>query len=208
VSALARQTWIDRHVDIMVEELAGLGLTARREPMADLLRDRIRSIAAQLGVSEQTSRGYLTTDLVRQLAKGMAVQLADEHPGADLHELPRTVPLDRIGLGRLLRGLATSARILAAGDEHDRGDECLGLLFDVGIFVPDTPTEKPAAVLLPPAALTRAARLLNIAADELLAGSNPDRLSAAEAADLSAAIMLDVRWMRELGAAQPRGDDA
>jgi hypothetical protein len=208
VSALARQTWIDRHVDIMVEELAGLGLTARRELLADLLRDRIRSVAAQLGVSEQTARGYLPPDLVRQLAREMAVQLADEHPGADLRELPRTVPLDRIGLGRVLRGLAASARILAAGDDHDHGDKCLGLLFDVGIFVPDTPTDNPAAVLLPPAALTRAARLLNIAADELLAGSNPDRLTAAQAADLSAAIMVDVRWMRELGAGQPRGDDA
>ncbi|MPQ99596.1 hypothetical protein GB931_17065 [Modestobacter sp. I12A-02628] len=206
MSALARQTWIDQHVDIMVNELAELGLTARREPLADLLRERVRSVAAQMGVSEQTARGYLTTDLLRQLAREMAVQLVDEHPGANLRALRRTVSLDRTGLGRLLRGLATSARILAAGEDHDRSDECLGLLFDVGIFVPDTPADDSAAVLVPPAAMTRAARLLNTAADALLTGSNPDQLTAAEAADLSAGITVDVRWMRELAATQSQGD--
>jgi len=77
-------------------------------------------VAAHLRVTPATARRYLTDEAVRDLARMMAVTVADEAPGADVLAAPRTAAVPVPVLGRCIAGLA-EAIVLRLAERDDLG---------------------------------------------------------------------------------------
>jgi hypothetical protein len=155
----ARRTWIERSVDTFHDELASFGLDAPRQTVAAGIRGHLRSVAERLGVAEQSARPYLSDEVLRYLARELAIGLADEQPGADLTTQPRNVPTPLASFGQTIAALAEAGRVRARGDDPDDPDDIFQLISLLGSLLSRAPGPK-GDVSLPQAALTRSARYL------------------------------------------------
>jgi hypothetical protein len=104
-----RRSWLEDSTDVVVDELGRFDLVASRAHVSELIRDRFTAVATGLNIKEQSARRHLHEEALRDLAREVAVRLADEQPGANLHQLPRTIPMSPQGFGICIAALAEVA---------------------------------------------------------------------------------------------------
>jgi hypothetical protein len=200
-----RSTWLDSRAAELVAELGTLGLTMTQEAAAELVRERVRFIAEQAGFSERTARSYLTADVVRSLARVIALDLADERPGSDVLSQPRTIPVATTVLGRTIAGLSYAARAIIESHDLTRADQALRCIATIGVLLADSDGNHGAlssTIMAPEALLARARRIL----DSAVAGMNDGSLSLqGEPAELVKAIARDAAALRDLLATHGTG---
>lgn len=193
-----RRTWLDGRVDVLLAALDEYGMSASTVSAAELIRERVQWVAAQMRVTPATARRYLTDEAVRDLARMMAVTVADEAPGADVLASPRTAAVPIPVLGRCIAGLA-EAIVLRLAERDDLGHvwtataQLAQALSALGQVIADQHSSSDAAagiagpvVLAPPALLNRAARYLEAAAALVRTeGVLPDGFDPAHATQLA-----------------------
>ena len=171
------RTWLDGRVDVLLAALNEYGMSASVVSAAELIQERVAWVAAHLRVTPATARRYLTDEAVRDLARMMAVTVADEAPGADVLAAPRTAAVPVPVLGRCIAGLA-EAIVLRLAERDDLGHvrtttaQLAQAISARGqVIAGGQPSTSDAVagvagpvVLLPPALLNRAARYLEAAA--------------------------------------------
>jgi hypothetical protein len=198
-SGVPRRTWLDHKVDALVEELAASGMHLDRAHAGELITGRVHEVAALMRVTEQTARKYLDDDTVKDVARRMLFEFASEQPGADLMEVPRTVPLTHVLLGIIIAALAEAMQVRAANEPPDRlgdvvatyGQTLSGLGQITAAPVPGQAGD-PAEIMFPPALLRRAARYISTAADLAANGGKlPDGVPEAARGELAAALRRD-----------------
>lgn len=194
-----RRTWLDHKVDALVEDLAASGMHLDRRHAGELITDRVRAVAALMRVTEPTARKYLDDETVRDMARGMLFEFAGEQPGADLMEVPRTVPLARVFAGVIIAALAEAMQVRAANESPDRlGDvvatygQALSAFGQVIAAPAPGQAGDPAGIMFPPALLRRAARYIGSAADLAADGGRlPDGVPEAARGGLAASLRRD-----------------
>jgi hypothetical protein len=194
-----RRTWLDDKVDALVEELAASGMHLDRRHAGELITDRVRAVAALMRVTEPTARKYLDEETVRDMARGMLFEFAGEQPGADLMEVPRTVPLARVLAGIVIAALAEAMQVCAANESSDRlGDvvatygQMLSAFGQVIAAAGPGQAGDSAGIMFPPALLRRAARYIGNAADLAANGGElPDGVAEAVRGELAATLRRD-----------------
>ena len=178
----------------MVEELAASGMHLDRRHAGELITDRVRAVAALMSVTELTARKYLDEETVRDLARRMLFEFVDEQPGADLLELPRTVPLARALAGIMVAALAEAMQVRAANEPPDRlcdvvatyGQALSGFGQVIAAAAPGQ------ALMFPPALMRRAARYIGTAADLAAGGGNlPGGVRETARGELAASLRRD-----------------
>ena len=190
---------LEVNADIVLEEFEQLGLVASRAHVTELLRQRIAMVATALGISEESASRYLDEEALRELARGAAVQLADEQPGADLLSQPRKIPIPLDVLGRSIAALAEAAQVreLNADDVGVHG--ALQVISLLGQLLHELPAAASGPVFVPQAALTRGARLLEATAQMIREGvvMSPD-IPVDAVPTLAEAFSRDARTLRAL----------
>ena len=87
-------TRLDNKIDVFMKELAASGMHLDRQRAGEPITGQVRAVATLLRVTEATARTYLDDDqIIKEMARRMLFEVADERPGADLMEAARTVPL-------------------------------------------------------------------------------------------------------------------
>jgi hypothetical protein len=187
-------SWLETSTDIFVEELALFELVASRTAIAEALHQKLETVALALGVTEQLARVYVTEENVRELARHTAVSLVDEQPGAELLDQPRTIPASIHVIGRSFTALAEVAHVRVLNEDAVGAHGALQVISLLGHLLDESPSTQSSPILLPQAALTRSARLLEATAQMIGEGAKADipdesRKSLAEAFSRDAAIL-------------------
>lgn len=205
---MARRTWLDGRVEVLLGELGRRGLSLPRAVAADLIRDKLTSTASGLRVTERTARQYLDDAAIIGIAQHMGSVLAEEEPGLNLLDdaAARTSVISALPLGRGVAGLAEAigVHLVTEGADTARAHvtELAQLLSAFGQLIAETgdtaATTPLTAVPVPPALLLRAARYLERAA-EISTGTSAD----ADDLDieLAAALRRDATRLRTIAAA-------
>lgn len=197
---MPRHSWIAGKVDALVAELAAGGMHLDRDRAAAMINDRVTAIAGLLRVTEPTARRYLEDDAVRDIARQMLFEFVDEHPGADVFDLPRTVGVPLLLVGRVVAALAEAMQIRAANETSDRLEDVIATygqtISGMGQMITEAaarPSDHVAKVAFPPALLRRAARYLRVASDQAAAqgGHLPDGVPEDHRAALVSALRRD-----------------
>jgi hypothetical protein len=167
-----RRMWLDSKIDVFLEELAASGMHLDRQRAGELITGQVRTTAALAGVTEATARTYLGDEAIKDMARRMLFEVADERPGADLLEAPRTVPLPLALVGVTVAALAEAMQVRAAneppGHLRDVITTYAQTLSGFGQITAGAAPEQagdPAGILFPSALLRRAARYISGAAD-------------------------------------------
>ena len=152
------------------------------------------------------ARRYLTDDTLADLARAMVIAVADETPGADVIQSPRTAAVPLPVLGRCIAGLAEAIQIrLRERDDIDHLRTTVAQLAQalsaIGQVTSDhtpDPAGRAAAVviLMPPGLVNRAARYLEAAAILVHQGVLPEDFSTTHAGQLAATFMQDAASLR------------
>jgi hypothetical protein len=141
---------------------------------ADLIQERLQWVASQMRIEPRSARRYLTDDALTTLAREMAFTFANETPGADVLEAPRTAAVPLSTIGRCVAGLAEAIHIRLR--EHDDIEDLrvsVGQLTQALSAVGQLTANHRAGaegdsanarVMLPPGLLNRAARYLEACA--------------------------------------------
>ena len=164
---MPRRTWLDSKIDVFVEELAASGMHLDRQRAGELITGQVRAVAALMAVTEATARSYLGDEAIKDMARRMLFEVAGERPGADLMEVPRTVPLPLALVGITVAALAEAMQVRAANEPpgHLRDvittyAQTLSGFGQITAGAAPQHAGDPAAILFPPALLRRAARYL------------------------------------------------
>jgi len=143
-----------------------------RRHAGELITGRVRAVAALMRVTEPTARKYLDDETIRDMARRMLFEFVDEQPGADLMEVPRTVPLARVLAGIIIAALAEAMQVRAANESSDRlGDvvatygQTLSAFGQITAAAASGQAGDSEGIMFPPALLRRAARYIGNAAD-------------------------------------------
>jgi hypothetical protein len=196
---MPRRTWLDNKIDVFLEELAASGMHLDRQRAGELIIGQIRATAALMRVTEATARTYLDDETIKEMARRMLFEVADERPGADLLEAPRTVPLPLVLVGITVAALAEAMQVRAANEPPDHLADIIttyaqtlsGLGQITAGAAPEQPGN-PAEILFPPALLRRAARYIGGAADLAANGGHlPAGIPEAARTQLAASLRLD-----------------
>lgn len=198
-SGVPGRTWLDSKVDALVEELAASSMHLDRQRAAELITDRVRGVAALMGVTESTARKYLDDEAVKDMARRMLFEVVDERPGADLMEVPRTIPLALVLVGTIVAALAEAMQVAAANEPPDRlGDvvasygQALSGFGQIAAAAVPGQAGDPAQIMFPAAMLRRAARYIGNAADLAANGGKlPDGVPEEVRGELAAALRRD-----------------
>jgi hypothetical protein len=105
-----RRTWLDSKTDVFLEELAASGMHLDRQRAGELITGQVHAVAALMRVTGATARTYLGDETVKDMARRMLFEVAGEQPGADLLEVPRTVPLPLALVGITVAALPRRCR--------------------------------------------------------------------------------------------------
>lgn len=193
-----RRSWLDKSTDIVVDELSQFDLLASREHVTEMIRDRLAAVSSQLHIAEQTARQYMDEEALRNLARNAAVALAAEQPGADLLQQPRTVPMTIRVLSRSIAGLAEAAHVRELSADAVAVHGALQLISAFALILHECPEESTEPVFLPPAALTRAVRLLAATAEMIRDGTVDPGVPDGSGAVLADAFDRDATTLRAL----------
>lgn len=164
------RSWLENSTDVVIDELASFGLVSLRVHVTELIRDQLATVMKALDITEQSARRYLEEEDLRELAREAAVKLADEQPGANLYEQPRTIPASLQTIGRNIAALAEAAQVRVLNADTVGAHGALQLMSLLGQFLREIPAEPSGPVLLPQAMLTRSARLLEATAQMVREG--------------------------------------
>jgi hypothetical protein len=190
---------MERSTDVVLDELSSFDLVVARPQLAELVRQRLAAVATGLGISEQSARRYVDDESLRGLARQAALELAVEQPGADLHGQPRTIPVPLGTLGRTIAALAEAGHVMVTNADAVGANGALDLISLLGQILHERPDPAIGPVLLPQAALARAARLMEATAEMLRQGASvATNLPAGSAPTLAAALVRDASTLRAL----------
>ena len=197
-----RSTWLQVHADQLVDALGDFGLSLPQPAAAGLLQDRVRAVAGELRITEQSARRYVTDDTVRDIAREIAVSLVEERPGSAPLEHPRTVRTPLATVGRSVAALAEAARLaLVNGDPH-LAEQAVQLISGLGQMLAEHEETIPAgqSVLLQQPLLARTHRILEGTAGQVRGGEMrlPDDVPPAAAEALADALARDAGAVRTL----------
>jgi hypothetical protein len=194
-----RRSWLEESTDVVVDELARFDLVASRAHVSELIHQRVAALASGLRITEQSARRHLQEEALRELACGAAVTLADEQPGADLHQQPRTIPMSLQVLGRSVAALAEAAHLRELNADAVGVHGALQMISLFAQLLHELPEASSGPVFLPRAALTRTARLLDATAQTVRDGAvmAPD-LPADAGSALTEAFARDASTLRSL----------
>jgi hypothetical protein len=206
--ATQRHSWLDRSINLFLDELGECGLTLSREYAAELITQRLQAVSSQMGLSRTTARRYLTEAVLRDLARDAAMQVVNERPGADVLEQPRTIPVPLPTIGRTLTALAEAGHVRHLGDDHVAVDGVLQLISMLGQVLSEATDTADETIALPEAALTRGARLLEASAAMLREGTPTAEGSDYSSVDLAQAFERDAATLRLLLANHRPSDGA
>lgn len=173
----------------------------------ELVHERLQWVAYQMRIEPRSARRYLTDDALTTLAREMVFTFADETPGADVLEAPRTAAVPLSTIGRCVAGLAETIQIRLR--EHDNISDLrvtvaqlTQALSAVGQLTADHGASAEfqsgnVVVMLPPGLLNRAARYLQACAqlirdDHIL----PEDVPAEHAEQLAATFAQDAAALR------------
>ncbi len=171
-----------------------------RQRAGELITDRVHAVAALMRVTAPTARKYLDEETVRDIARRMLFEFAAEQPGADLLEVPRTVPVPLAFIGIIVAALAEAMQVRAANEQSDRLGGVVAtygqMLSGLGQITTEAASGQAgnsAKAMFPPALLRRAARYMGNAADLAASGGClPDGVpEAAARGELAAALRRD-----------------
>jgi len=170
-----------------------------RRHAGELITGRVRAVAALMRVTEPTARKYLDDETIRDMARRMLFEFVDEQPGADLMEVPRTVPLARVLAGIIIAALAEAMQVRAANESSDRlGDvvatygQTLSAFGQITAAAASGQAGDSEGIMFPPALLRRAARYIGNAADLAANGGKlPDGVPEAARGELAATLRRD-----------------
>jgi hypothetical protein len=170
------RSWLEHSTDVVVDELGRFELVASRAHVTALVRHELATVAKGLDITEASARRYLGEESLRELARQAAVVLADEHPGAELRDEPRTIPASLPTIGRIIAALAEAAHVRVDNDDAVGAHGALQVLSLLGQLINELPAILTGSIFLPQAALTRGARLLEGTAQMIREGAvtSPD----------------------------------
>jgi hypothetical protein len=199
-----RPTWINGRVDALLAELHDLGMSVSRAAATALIHERVQWVSSEMGISPTAARRYLTDDTLADLARAMVISVADETPGADVIQSPRTAAVPLPILGRCIAGLAEAIQIrLRELDdiEHLRTTvsqlaQALSAVGQVTYDHPPDPAGRAPVVMMPPGLVNRAARYLEAAATLVQAGVLPEDFSTTHAGELADTFRQDAASLR------------
>jgi hypothetical protein len=166
-----RRSWLEDSTDVVVDELARFDLIASRAHVSELIRQRVTAVASGLNIKEQSARRYLHEEALRELAREAAVTLADEQPGANLHQLPRTIPMSLQVFGLSVAALAEAAHLRELNADAVGVHGALQMISLFAQLLYELPEASGESLFLPRAALTRTARLLDASAQMVRDGA-------------------------------------
>ncbi|CAA0126471.1 Uncharacterised protein [Mycolicibacterium vanbaalenii] len=106
----------------LVERVSKRGMTLTVEVAESFLREQNYAAACNLGVDERNARQYLDDDTLDELADELVSSFADEAPGSNLFDLPRTAHISVANLGRFIAGLAEAIQFFGIFQEIDDAD--------------------------------------------------------------------------------------
>lgn len=199
-----RPGWLDGRVDALVAALADLGMSMSRPAAAQLIEERTTFVAAQLGVSAAAAQRHLTDDVVLSLAQTMVVSFANETPGADVLEAPRSAALPVPILARTVSALseAINVRLYASDDVAELRESiaqvshALSALGQVAADQDPATLNDKAVVMMPPGLLNRAARYLEATASLVESGVVPERFDPRDAGAFGRTLREDATALR------------
>jgi hypothetical protein len=194
-----RGSWLEQRAKVMLEDLELLGLSAPSAELAQMIKKTLAQLSATAGISEVSARRYVDDDRLRSLAQEIAIKLAEERPGATLHDQPRTIPIPLQLLGRVVMALAEATRIRVLNADEAGAEQTLELVSFLGMVLHEAPHGAAGPLLLPQAALARAARLLEASAEIVDAGGVvPPGLPTGADHTLATAFLADAMTLRTL----------
>ncbi len=193
-----RGTWLDRSTDTFLDELHQLGLVVTRAQAASHIRGRLAWVSAALRVTEQSARRYVDDEVLRDLARSAAMELAEERPGVSLVGEERNIPVPMAILGRVIAGLAEAAHLRSENGDAAGVGTVMGIVSAIGLILEDECAGLPNSILLPQAALARCARLLAVTGEMVRGGATRDDLASEVNAGLPQAFDRDVQVLRGL----------
>ena len=165
---MTNRDWVGERAGHLVHCLGERGLTVETNEAREIISQRVLALSEGMGISTVTARDYVTDGAIGAIADTLAGLLADEAPGVDLMEAPRSVLLSQKLIGSGVAGLA-EAILFHVRQHHDRPgsrDEIRELaehLSMLGAFIAESPK---ASVPLPPAMVTRIAARMDEAASQ------------------------------------------
>jgi hypothetical protein len=190
---------LEQSTDVVEDELARFELFASRAHITELVRHELATVAKEHGITEQSAWRFLTEENLRELARQAAVKVADEQPGAELFDQPRTIPASLQTIGRSIAALAEAAQVRMLNADSVGVDGSLQILSLIGQLLHALPAAPPGPVFLPQAALTRSARLLEATAQMIREGAVMSSDIPADAvAALAEAFAQDASTLRAL----------
>jgi hypothetical protein len=194
-----RGSWLDRRTEVMLEELDVLGLSVPKTELSRMIQKALAELATTAGISATSARRYVDDEWLRSLAQEIALNLAEERPGAGLLGEPHTVPLSLETLGRVVMALSEATRIRILNADEAGAQQTLELVSFLGHALHEAPPSAPGPVRLPQAALARAARLLEASAEIVRAGGViPSEVPTGTNRSLVEAFLADATTLRTL----------
>jgi hypothetical protein len=126
-----------------------------------------------MSVTEPTARRYLDDETLRNMARRRLFEFVDEQPGADLLQVPRTIPMSLILVRTTIAALAEAMQIRTANEpaaDHlghvvATYGQALSGLGQITAQAGSGQVSHSQAIMFPPTLLRRAARYINNAAD-------------------------------------------
>jgi hypothetical protein len=114
----------------------------------------------------------MTEEVLRDLARDAAVELADERPGADLFAQPRNIGIGIGTIGRTLAALSEATHVRVASKDTVGAHGLLEMISLLGqILSQRSAAHSEDEVQFPQAAVTRCARLLEATAEMMTEGA-------------------------------------
>jgi hypothetical protein len=197
-----RSTWLQVRAGLLLDALGEFGLSLPQQAAASLLQDRVRAVAAQLRITEQSARRYFTDDTVQDLAREIAVSLVEERPGSAPLEHPRTVRTPLATAGRTVAALAEAARLALVNADSHVAEQAVQLISGLGQMLAEHQDTIAAgqAVLLQQPLLARTHRILDGTATQVRGGDIrlPDDVPPDAARALADALTRDAAAVRML----------
>ena len=200
-----KPSWVDGRVDTLLAALHDLGMSVSRAAATELIHERVQWVSSEMDISPTAARRYLTDDTLADLARAMVISVADETPGADVIQSPRTAAVPLPVLGRCIAGLAEAIQLrLRERDDIDhlrttvaQLAQALSAIGQITSDHPPDPTGRAAtAVMMPPGLVNRAARYLEAAAILVHDGVLPADFTTAHAGQLEDTFRQDAASLR------------